>query len=130
MMFPLSIKAYNVAAQVAAYEAFNKLTTDSTYLNSAVLFEAYGTAAVKDVPSDSTAFPYRADNILMYVVFTLVAAHRANSRQELPSSAMSSTQLWMPVPLLGAKLSVKSYTRLMEVLRSTPMSTTLMETRH
>jgi hypothetical protein len=75
MMFPLSIKSYNVQAQRATFDAFNAFTADPTYLNSAILFEGYSTQAVKAVPSDNTAFPHRADNFLMYVdqpVFGLV----------------------------------------------------------
>jgi hypothetical protein len=67
MMFPISIKSYNISAQRAAFDAYNALTADSTFSNSAVLFEGYSTQAVKAVPSDSTAFPHRADNFLMYV---------------------------------------------------------------
>ena len=67
MMFPLSVGAYNVPAQRAAFDAYNNFTADPTYLNSAVLFEGYSTQAVKKVPSDSTAFPFREDNFLMYV---------------------------------------------------------------
>ena len=67
MMFPISFKSYNVTAQRAAFDAFNAFTADATFINSAVLFEGYSTQAVKAVPSDNTAFPHRADNILMYV---------------------------------------------------------------
>ena len=67
MMFPISIGSYNVAAQRAAFDAFNTLTNDTTFSNSAVLFEGYGTQAVKAVADASTAFPHRADNILMYI---------------------------------------------------------------
>ena len=67
MMFPISIKSYNVQAQRAAFDAFNAFTMDTRFLNSAVLFEGYSTQAVKAVPSDTTAFPHRADNFLMYV---------------------------------------------------------------
>lgn len=66
MMFPISFKSYNIKAQRSAFDSFNAFTTDATFNNSAVLFEAYSTQAVKAVPSDSTAFPYREDNILMY----------------------------------------------------------------
>jgi hypothetical protein len=72
MMFPISIKSYNVKAQRAAFDAYNAFTADSTFLNSAVLFEGYSTQAVKAVPSDNTAFPHRADNFLMYVDNTAV----------------------------------------------------------
>lgn len=77
MMFPISIKSYNVQAQRAAFDAFNAFTADARFLNSAVLMEGYSTQAVKAVPSDTTAFPHRADNFLMYVhnpVFGLVVS--------------------------------------------------------
>lgn len=67
MMFPISIKSYNVQAQRAAFDAFNSFTADTRFLNSAILFEGYSTQAVKAVSSDTTAFPHRADNFLMYV---------------------------------------------------------------
>lgn len=67
MMFPISIKSYNIQAQRAAFDAFNAFTADARFLNSAVLMEGYSTQAVKAVPSDTTAFPHRADNFLMYV---------------------------------------------------------------
>lgn len=67
MMFPISIKSYNVQAQRASFDAFNSFTADARFLNSAVLMEGYSTQAVKAVQSDTTAFPHRADNFLMYV---------------------------------------------------------------
>ena len=78
MMFPISIKSYNIKAQRAAFDAYNNLTADSTFLNSAVLFEGYSTQAVKAVASNSTAFPNRADNFLMYVdlpIFSVVVCN-------------------------------------------------------
>lgn len=67
MMFPISLDSYNVQGQRAAFDAFNAFTMDTTFSNSAVLFEGYSTQAVKAVPSDSTAVPFRGNNILMYV---------------------------------------------------------------
>jgi hypothetical protein len=67
MMFPISIKSYNIQAQRAAFDTFNAFTADARFLNSAVLLEGYSTQAVKAVPSDTTAFPHRTDNFLMYV---------------------------------------------------------------
>lgn len=57
----------NIDAVVAAFDTYNTLTNDTRFSNSAVLFEQYSTQAVKAVASDSTAFPNRQDNILMYV---------------------------------------------------------------
>lgn len=65
MMFPISIKSYNIEAQRAAFDAFNTFTADATFINSAVLFEGYSTQAVKSVPERNTAFPHREDNFLM-----------------------------------------------------------------
>lgn len=73
MMFPISMKSYNVEAVRAAFDLYNEFTQDSTYLNSAVLFEGYSTQAVKAVPSDSTGFPFRADNFLVYVHYMAFA---------------------------------------------------------
>lgn len=66
MMFPIGLKSYNIQAQRSAFDAFNSFTADATFINSAVVFEGYSTQAVKAVPSDSTAFPHRGDNIVMY----------------------------------------------------------------
>ncbi|KFY48029.1 hypothetical protein V495_01670 [Pseudogymnoascus sp. VKM F-4514 (FW-929)] len=75
MMFPISIKSYNVQAQRAAFDAFNSFTADTRFLNSAILFEGYSTQAVKAVSSDTTAFPHRADNFLI----TPVVSYPVNS---------------------------------------------------
>ncbi|RDW63408.1 hypothetical protein BP6252_10953 [Coleophoma cylindrospora] len=75
MMFPISIKSYNIEAQRAAFNSFNELTADATFINSAVLFEGYSTQAVKAVPSNNTAFPHRADNYLI----TPVVSYAVNS---------------------------------------------------
>ncbi|KAK9786199.1 putative FAD-binding PCMH-type domain-containing protein [Seiridium cardinale] len=65
MMFPISVKLYNIQAQRTTFDAFNAFTADSMFSNSAVLFEAYSTQAVKCVKSESSAFPHRADNVLI-----------------------------------------------------------------
>ncbi|CAJ2507111.1 Uu.00g082970.m01.CDS01 [Anthostomella pinea] len=75
MMFPIGLKTYNVPALVSSTAAFNNLTSDSRFLNSAVLFESCGTQAVKAVADASTAFPHRADNI----VITHVISYPVNS---------------------------------------------------
>jgi hypothetical protein len=72
MMFPISIKTYNVEAVQAAFDLYNEFTEDPTYYNSAVLFEGYSSQAVKAVPSDSTAFPFRKDNFLVYVHYPAI----------------------------------------------------------
>lgn len=68
MMFPIGLKLYNIQAQRDAFDAFNAFTAETVFNNSAVLIEAYSTQAVKAVASDSTAFPHRGDNIVMYAV--------------------------------------------------------------
>ncbi|KAK6073257.1 FAD-dependent oxygenase [Seiridium cupressi] len=70
MMFPISVKSYNIQAQRTTFDTFNTFTADSTFSNSAVLFEAYSTEAVKSVKSESSAFPHRADNILITPVIS------------------------------------------------------------
>lgn len=72
MMFPISVDSYNIKAQRAAFDSFNAFTADPTFYNSAVLFEAYSTEAVKAVSDASTAVPNRGDNILMYVTFPVI----------------------------------------------------------
>ncbi|KAH8645772.1 putative FAD-dependent oxygenase [Xylariales sp. PMI_506] len=80
MMFPISYEAYNIAAQRAAFNAFNTFTADNAFLNSTVLFESYSMQAVKAVSDEETAFPYRADSILVtpvvsYAVNTTLNDH-------------------------------------------------------
>jgi hypothetical protein len=90
MMFPISFKSYNVQGQRAAFDAFNALTADAIFINSTILFERYSTQAVQAVPSEKTAFPHRADNLLMYVlIFPPLPSScvRPNDPLERPSSA-------------------------------------------
>jgi hypothetical protein len=67
MIFPISIKSYNIQAQRAVFDAFGAFTADTTFNTSIFLFEGYSMQAVKAMPSESTAFPHRADNLLIYV---------------------------------------------------------------
>lgn len=71
MMFPIGLKSYNIQAQRDAFDVFNAFTADTVFNNSAVLIEAYSMQAVKAIQSDSTAFPHRGDNIVMYAVSSL-----------------------------------------------------------
>lgn len=122
MMFPISIRSYNIQAQRAAFDAFNTFTADATFINSAVLFEGYSTQAVKRVRSNSTAFPHRADNFVMYVVFTLfVLIAFANSPQEHRSSATPSMPHLMTKLLRLAIVFVKACTRQTVLLNFTRM---------
>ncbi|KAI0125392.1 FAD-dependent oxygenase [Xylariales sp. AK1849] len=87
MMFPISIRSYNVQAQRAAFDAFNAFTADTTFINSAVLLEGYSTQAVKAVRSEDTAFPHRADNFLI----TPVVSYTVNSTLDSKATAFGDS---------------------------------------
>lgn len=60
LQFPVGLLTYNVTNTRAVYNLFKQQTIATPALvNSTVVFEG-----VKAVPSDSTAYPHREDNIL------------------------------------------------------------------
>lgn len=64
--FPIDIEEYNPAAQRKVYDLFASATQETPAINgSFFLFEGYSTQAVQAVPSDSTAYPFRDDNLLL-----------------------------------------------------------------
>ncbi|PLB51157.1 FAD binding domain-containing protein [Aspergillus steynii IBT 23096] len=64
--FPLSLQSYDIQAQRAAFDAFAKGTSETPGLNqSVIIFEGYPVQGVQAVPSESTAFPFREDSLLV-----------------------------------------------------------------
>ncbi|KAH8678502.1 putative FAD-dependent oxygenase [Xylariales sp. PMI_506] len=69
--FPLYFETYNVTAQKLAYTLFAANVNGSSPFNSSIyMFEDYSSGGVKAVASDSTAFAYRADNVLSAPLLT------------------------------------------------------------
>ncbi|PVH70236.1 FAD-binding domain-containing protein [Cadophora sp. DSE1049] len=70
-LFPVGLKRYNPAAQRKIYNLFNNLTATypSIAFTSTFVMEGYSTQAVTSVPDESTAFPFREDNILQSPVW-------------------------------------------------------------
>ncbi|KAI0139092.1 FAD binding domain protein [Hypoxylon sp. NC0597] len=64
--FPIDIESYNIAAQRKAYDLFASTTQEIPALNNSLfLFEGYSLQGVKAIPQESTAFPFRGDNLLL-----------------------------------------------------------------
>ncbi|KAJ5217451.1 6-hydroxy-D-nicotine oxidase [Penicillium chermesinum] len=69
--FPIDLDTYSIEAQRAAYDLFAKGTKETpAFANSLFLFEGYSTQGVKAIDSDSTAFAFRANNLLVSPLIT------------------------------------------------------------
>lgn len=65
LQFPVGLLAYNVTKTRAVYNLFKQqMIATPALVNATVVFEGYSLEGVKAVPSDSTAYPHREDNIL------------------------------------------------------------------
>ena len=65
LQYPVGLLTYNVSNTREVYEVYKQQTLGTPALNlSTVVFEGYSLEGVKAVPSDSTAYPHREDNIL------------------------------------------------------------------
>ncbi|KAI1273196.1 putative FAD-dependent oxygenase [Xylaria sp. FL0933] len=63
---PVDIQSYNVQSMREVYNMFADVTQKTPELNGSLfLFEGYSLKGVKNVPRESTAFPFRDDNILV-----------------------------------------------------------------
>lgn len=63
--FPLYIETYDTAAMRKAYDLFAKGTHETPeFSHSIFLFEGYALQGLRAVPSESSAFAFRGDNIL------------------------------------------------------------------
>jgi hypothetical protein len=64
--FPIYVESYNTTAQKLAYDAFaTAVQGDSAFNNSLFMFEGYSTIGVRSVDSDSSAFAFRGDHLLL-----------------------------------------------------------------
>ncbi|KAI1749587.1 FAD binding domain protein [Xylaria castorea] len=69
--FPIDLQSYNLDAQRKVYDLFASTLKEVPALNgSLILFEGYSLQGVQAVPSDSTAFPNRAGNLLLAPLLT------------------------------------------------------------
>lgn len=63
--FPIYLQSYNVDAQTKAYNVFaNAVRGTSAFNNSIFMFEGYSMEGVQAIPSGSSAFAFRSENIL------------------------------------------------------------------
>lgn len=66
LRFPIYLKHYNVTAMQQVYDAFNDMMVrQPAFNNSFFLVEGYSVQGVQRVPSESTAFPHRDDDLLL-----------------------------------------------------------------
>ncbi|KAI0857449.1 putative FAD-dependent oxygenase [Xylaria cubensis] len=70
--FPIYLREYNVTAQREAYDSFAGYVggADSPFTTSIFMFEAYPQQGVRAVDSNSTAFAFRDDNLLVSPLLT------------------------------------------------------------
>ena len=69
--FPIDLEAYNVDAIRKFYDLFASSTRETPAFNtSSFLYEGYSVQGVQAIPSDSTAYPFRSDNLLVASVIT------------------------------------------------------------
>jgi hypothetical protein len=65
------VQNYNLQAQREVYDIFIKEASEKPeFSNSCIMFEGYLVHGVKSIPSESSAFPHRNDNILIAPVVT------------------------------------------------------------
>lgn len=80
--FPLYLQTYNVAAQSAAYGVFaNAVRGSSAFNGSLFMFEGYSMGGVHAIPSDSSAFAFRSENILSAPLITYAPTDSARDTQ-------------------------------------------------
>ncbi|KAI0551677.1 putative FAD-dependent oxygenase [Xylaria curta] len=71
--YPIDISSYNVQSMRKVYDLFTDVTKKIPELNgSRFLFEGYSLKGVKAIPSESTAYPFRDDNLLLAPVISWV----------------------------------------------------------
>ncbi|KAJ3498505.1 hypothetical protein NLG97_g1072 [Lecanicillium saksenae] len=69
--FPIDLETYSVETQRTVYNLFAQGTKETpAFANSLFLFEGYSTQGVKAIRSDSTAFAFRANNLLVSPLIT------------------------------------------------------------
>lgn len=71
MRFPIDLESYDIAAQRKVYDLFAQAFQDTPALNGSLfLFEGYSLQGIRAVPSESTAYPFRNDNLLIAPLIT------------------------------------------------------------
>ncbi|KAI0122400.1 FAD binding domain protein [Daldinia grandis] len=69
--FPIDIESYHIPSQRKAYNLFASATQETpAFNNSLFLFEGYSLQGVQSIPSESTAYPFRGDNLLLAPLIT------------------------------------------------------------
>ncbi|TQV90379.1 fad-dependent oxygenase protein [Cordyceps javanica] len=69
--FPIDLETYCIETQRIVYNLFAEGTKDTpAFANSLLLFEGYSTQGVKAISSESTAFAFRANNLLVSPLIT------------------------------------------------------------
>lgn len=64
--FPIDLKTYNTKAQREVYDLFASTLREIPALNGSLfLFEGYPLQGVQAIPSDSTAYPFRDNHLLV-----------------------------------------------------------------
>lgn len=64
--FPIDLKIYNTEAMRKVYDLFASTTQEIPALNGSLfLYEGYSLQGVQAIPSESTAYPYRDDTLLL-----------------------------------------------------------------
>ncbi|KAK4100641.1 FAD-binding domain-containing protein [Parathielavia hyrcaniae] len=80
--FPLYLTAYDPAAMQQAYAAFAAATNASSpFAHSLFMFEGYSMQGVEAVPAASTAYAWRADNLLVAPLVQYAPAGPARDQQ-------------------------------------------------
>lgn len=79
---PIGLLTYNITSNRQAYELYKKKTVEIPAFNGSVLlFEGYSLGGMKAVDPDSSAFPHRSENILMYTALPHPPRPRAFLKQ-------------------------------------------------
>jgi hypothetical protein len=66
VQYPVGLLEYNITTQREVYEYFKATTLKSPQYNgSTVVLETYSVVGMKAVPGEDSAYPHRADNILV-----------------------------------------------------------------
>lgn len=83
--FPIYLKSYNPTAMRQVYDLFTQATTNAStpFSNALFMFEGYSTLGVKAIGDDTTAFAYRADNLLVAPLLTYKPNGKALDDQAL-----------------------------------------------
>lgn len=66
-LVPVQLNNTNTATMRAVYNLLSKSLAANPDLQGGLAVESYGAQAVRSTPSESTAFPWRGDNIYAYV---------------------------------------------------------------